>query len=256
MTGALVGVVVLAGAVAAETVVLMRSAPEPAKKSPSFVLLPAPAEPRPNAAAVRRYPTASASYPTEYSAYGTAPPGYSDARPAYPAADVAMPAASEEPRLGYPGLGSAQPVAPVERPKSVVQKPAPDSFARFEPVPDQKKAAPARPPRTLAVATPKPQLQPATERWRVVTTAKASFFNLGGHVDRNGIVDSMATSRMRDMFKGNRNFERLPPDIKAHINTAPNIDLTRIAPYRVLLGIDDRRLEEEQGVRFERVASR
>jgi hypothetical protein len=251
MTAALVGVVVLAGAVAAETVALMRSAPEPAKKSPAFVLLPATAEPRPNAAAVPRYAPALAGYPTEYSADG------STASPAYPGSETAMTAASEQPRLGYSGLGSAQPIAPfapVERSKSVVQKSASESF--LLPLPDQKNAAPGPPPRTLALATPKPQLQPATERWRVVTTAKASFFNLGGHVDRNGIVDSIATSRMRDMFKANKDFEKLPPDIKAHINTAQNIDLTRIAPYRVLLGIDDRRLEEEQGVRFERITSR
>jgi hypothetical protein len=250
MMGALVGVVVLAGAVTAETVVLMRSAPEPAKKSPSFVLLPAPVEPRANAAAVPRYATAPAY--ADNSGYTTPPAAYPTA-PAYPATDVFAP---EQPRLGHPGSGLPQPMTPVERTRPIVQRPAPESFARLEQLPDQKKAAAVPPPRTPGLATATPQVQPATDRWRVVTTAKASFFNLGGHVNAAGIVDSMATSRMRDMFRANKNFEKLPPDIKAHINTAPNIDLTKVAPYRVLLGIDDRRLEEEQGVRFVRITSR
>lgn len=97
---------------------------------------------------------------------------------------------------------------------------------------------------------------PAPERWRVVATANASYFNLGGHINRSGIVDSLASSHLRDAFKAHRNFARLPADIKAHILGAENIDLPRIAPYRVLLGINDRKLEEEQAVRFERVTNR
>ena len=95
----------------------------------------------------------------------------------------------------------------------------------------------------------------AQEKWRVVATENASYFNLGGHINRNGVVDSLASSHLRDAFKAHRNFGKLPPDIRSHIASSENIDLTRIAPYRVLLGINDKKIEEEQAVRFERVAS-
>jgi hypothetical protein len=106
-----------------------------------------------------------------------------------------------------------------------------------------------------ALPPPKAPPPPAPDQWRIVTTAKASYFNLGGHVSKSGIVDSLATSHMREAFQQHKNFAKLPPHIKAHINTAPNIDLVKIAPWRGLLGIDDRTLEADQGVRFERVAS-
>ncbi len=102
---------------------------------------------------------------------------------------------------------------------------------------------------------PPPDIQPRTDQWRVLVTAKASYFNLGGHVDSGGVVDSIASSRLRDALKEHRNFARLPPDIKTHILTQ-NINLARLAPYRGLLGIDDKRMEEEQAIRFERIASR
>ena len=51
----------------------------------------------------------------------------------------------------------------------------------------------------------------------------------------------------------NKNFDKLPAPIKAHISGGSNLDLTKIAPYRMLLGMDDRQMEE-QGVRFERLA--
>jgi len=95
----------------------------------------------------------------------------------------------------------------------------------------------------------------AQEKWRVVATENSSYFNLGGHINRSGVVDSLASSHLRDAFKAHRNFGRLPPDIRSHIANSENIDLTRIAPYRVLLGINDKKIEEEQAVRFERVAS-
>ena len=95
----------------------------------------------------------------------------------------------------------------------------------------------------------------AQEKWRVVATANASYFNLGGHISRSGVVDSLASSHLRDAFKAHRNFGRLPPDIRSHIASSENIDLTRIAPYRVLLGINDKKIEEEQAVHFERVAN-
>ena len=44
---------------------------------------------------------------------------------------------------------------------------------------------------------------------------------------------------MRDAFRAHKNFDKLPPHIKAHIMTARNINLVLIAPWRGLLGIDD-----------------
>ena len=106
---------------------------------------------------------------------------------------------------------------------------------------------------SLAMPSPPPAQQtPAVVQWRVVATANASPFNLGGHIDNAGTVDSVASGHMRDAFKSHRNFSRLPPDIKVHILTQ-NISLTKIAPYRGLLGIDDKKIELEQAVRFERV---
>jgi hypothetical protein len=107
---------------------------------------------------------------------------------------------------------------------------------------------------------PRPEIRPAAppmaaELWRVETTAKANYFNLGGHVDRDGVVDSLASSYLRDALKTHRNFPKLPPHIKAYID-APTINLAKIAGYRAMLGIDDRKMEEEQGVKFVRVASR
>jgi hypothetical protein len=131
----------------------------------------------------------------------------------------------------------------------------------------------APPPKKLAMAyapamghpvTPKPQVHPqlqveppdlriGAEQWKVTTTSNASYFNLGGHVDKAGVVDSMASSHLREAFRSHKNFEKLPNHIKVHINTQ-NIDLSKIAPYRTLLGIDDKKLEQEQGVKFERIA--
>jgi hypothetical protein len=91
-------------------------------------------------------------------------------------------------------------------------------------------------------------------QWRAVATAKASFFNLGGHIDRNGVVDSLASPHLRDAFKAHRNYPKLPPHVKALIE-AQNINLSKLAPYRALLGINDRTIEEEQAVRFERVGA-
>ena len=122
------------------------------------------------------------------------------------------------------------------------------------PPPADASGAPSAEPRAAAKPTP-PEVQPRVDQWRVVVTAKASYFNLGGHVDSAGIVDSLATSHLRDALKSHRNFAQLPPDIRTHILTQ-NINLPKIAPYRNLLGMNDKTLEEEQAVRFERVASR
>ena len=84
--------------------------------------------------------------------------------------------------------------------------------------------------------------------------AKASYFNLGGHVDKNGVVDSLASSYLRDALKKHQNYAKLPAHIQAYINE-PNINLAKIAGYRAQLGIDDKEMEEKQGVLFIRIAA-
>jgi hypothetical protein len=98
----------------------------------------------------------------------------------------------------------------------------------------------------------KPQVR--SDSWEVHTTAKASYFNLGGHVDKNGVVDSLASSYLRDALKKHQNYAKLPAHIQAYINE-PNINLARIAGYRAVLGIDDKEMEEKQGVQFIRIAA-
>jgi len=103
---------------------------------------------------------------------------------------------------------------------------------------------------------PPPQLKPqiSSDLWEVRTTAKASYFNLGGHVDKNGVVDSLASSYLRDALKKHQNYAKLPSHIQAYINE-PNINLAKIAGYRARLGIDDKEMEEKQGVQFIRIAA-
>ena len=144
------------------------------------------------------------------------------------------------------------------RPPSVVKKASPLRLASLPPA-TVEGVAPVVPKSNASLQTG-PQGAPASpviaqEKWRVVATANASYFNLGGHINLKGVVDSLASSHLRDAFKAHRNFGKLPPDIRSHIASSENIDLTRIAPYRVLLGINDKKIEEEQAVRFERVAS-
>jgi len=92
------------------------------------------------------------------------------------------------------------------------------------------------------------------EEWKVITTAKASYFNLGGHVDANGNIDSLASGHFRDAIKKHPNYPKLPQAIKMAIE-APRISLVKLAPYRKYLGMNDKQIEEEQGVKFVRVAS-
>jgi hypothetical protein len=106
--------------------------------------------------------------------------------------------------------------------------------------------------KTAKLTVPEPQ--PHAEQWRVVVTAAANYYNLGGHVDRAGIVDELASGHLREALKAHRNFPRLPPDLRTHILTQ-NISLPKLAPYRGLLGMNDRTLEEEQAIRFVRVVS-
>jgi hypothetical protein len=101
---------------------------------------------------------------------------------------------------------------------------------------------------------PQSKRQVSSDLWEVHTTAKASYFNLGGHVDKNGVVDSLASSYLRDALKKHQNYAKLPSHIQAYINE-PNINLAKIAGYRALLGIDDKEMEEKQGVQFVRIAA-
>jgi hypothetical protein len=97
------------------------------------------------------------------------------------------------------------------------------------------------------------EAQIGAAQWRAVKTSKANAFNLGGHIDERGIVDSVASSHLRDAFKSHSSYPKLPQHVRNLIE-ARNINLSKLAPYRSLLGIRDKRLEDEQGVRFERVA--
>jgi hypothetical protein len=105
----------------------------------------------------------------------------------------------------------------------------------------------------------KPQTRPlkpqsSSDLWEVHTTANASYFNLGGHVDKNGVVDSLASSYLRDALKKHQNYAKLPSRIQGYINES-NINLVKIAAYRGLLGIDDREMEEKQGLQFVRIVA-
>jgi hypothetical protein len=146
-----------------------------------------------------------------------------------------------------------EPVAPKAKKSPVVQRPAPEPSGKAAPPPEQKKMASIDP-------RPAPKAPPAAppvvvEQVRVVATSQASMFNLGGHISKAGIVDSMASPHLKEALQKHRNFGKLPPAIQAHINSAPNLDLNRLAPYRGLLGMDESMMET-QGVRFERVARR
>jgi hypothetical protein len=151
-----------------------------------------------------------------------------------------------------PQSESPTPAAPESAPLS----PPPASIASaFAKAPPSGVVYTAPPPHEFKTAKlTLPEAQPRVEQWRVVVTAAASYYNLGGHVDRAGIVDELASSHLREGLKAHRNFARLPPDLRTHILTQ-NISLPKLAPYRGLLGMNDKTLEEEQAIRFERVVS-
>ena len=127
-------------------------------------------------------------------------------------------------------------------------KPTVETSGRRPPPEGQKKTAPTMAPQS------KEAVHPELEEWKVITTAKASPFNLGGHVDRNGIIDSLASPHFRDAIKKHPNYPKLPQRLQTAME-APNISLVKLAPYRTHLGISDKKIEEEQGVKFVRVAS-
>jgi hypothetical protein len=127
---------------------------------------------------------------------------------------------------------------------SALAKSSPSGVAYIAPPPSEFK--------TAKLTLPEPQPRP--EQWRVIVTAGATYYNLGGHVDRAGIVDELASSHLREALKAHRNFPRLPPELRTHILTQ-NISLPKLAPYRGLLGMNDKTLEEEQAIRFVRVTT-
>lgn len=124
-----------------------------------------------------------------------------------------------------------------------------DSMVRRQSSSDHTK--PASPSVSAALSAP---THIRVQEWRAVPTARASLFNLGGHLDQSGVVDNMASGPLRDAFKKVKNYDKLPPEAKALIE-APNINLSKLGPYRALLGIDDSKIEQEQAVKFVRVAS-
>jgi hypothetical protein len=227
--GAVSAAVVVAGAVTFEVVVFLQADPVSVKRPPQQLASYGPA--------------------VERSAYEL--PGFSTGRqtewtPSFPLIPLIDSDRNPEPESSSPaGRPPAAAVAP--------KKPAADSTAKPAPASDPPTAPPSGETRTAKPSTP--EVQPRTEQWRVVVTAKASYFNLGGHVDSSGVVDSLANGRLREALQSHRNFPQLPPDIKTHILTQ-SINLNKIAPYRGLLGMNDRTLEEEQAVKFVRVASR
>jgi hypothetical protein len=149
-----------------------------------------------------------------------------------PQSESLMPTDSE-PAAPRPGKASIA---------SALAKSSPSGVVYTAPPPSEFKTA------KLTLTEPRP------EQWRVIVTAGASYYNLGGHVDRAGIIDELASSHLREALKAHRNFPRLPPELRTHILTQ-NISLPKLAPYRGLLGMNDKTLEEEQAIRFVRVTS-
>ncbi|MBR1232042.1 hypothetical protein [Bradyrhizobium sp. AUGA SZCCT0182] len=228
--GALAAVAVVGGVVGYQAITLLRSDATPTKSPPLL---------------------AGYGSSVERSAYDI--PGFagsgSDERPlSFPLIRLIDPDRLQDEIPERPISKGAAPTAkaPVTEPK------------KARPVEEPAKAAPNSSEVKVAKLTPTETAPPATaaparaEQWRVVPTANASYFNLGGHIDRVGVVDSLATPHLRDAFKKHSKFGQLPPEIRTHI-LSQNIDLPRIAPYRNLLGMDDKVLEQEQAVRFVRI---
>jgi hypothetical protein len=223
LIGAVSAVTIVAGVVVFEVVAFVQSEPESARSAP-----------------------AQASYAGSIERSATELPGFSTGRPnawtpSFPLIPLIDPDRIPEAESPIPADQIPAPETPRKRLVPVRQSP-PADLTKL-PLEESKTAK-------LSM----PEVQPRAEQWVVVVTAKASYFNLGGHVDKAGIVDSLASSYLRDALKSHKNFAQLPPEIRAHILTQ-NINLTKVAPYRGLLGMNDKTLEEEQAVRFERIVA-
>jgi hypothetical protein len=227
LIGAVSAVTIVAGVVTFEVVVFVQSDLGSVKRAPAL-----------------------ASYPSSVERSATELPGFSTGRPgawtpSFPLIPLIDPdripqAESRIPADQLPGLGTPK-------------KPLAVSAPARQPSPSDLTNTPRGEFKTAKLSTP--EVQPREEQqWIIVVTAKASYFNLGGHVDKAGIVDTLASSYLRDTLKSHKNFAQLPPDIRTHILTQ-NINLTKVAPYRGLLGMNDKTLEEEQAVRFERIVT-
>jgi hypothetical protein len=220
LTSALGAVAILVVAVGYELSVITRYSPDPAKKHQAApILIAAPergvVEARSNGPAVGYAPQASPA------AVGYAPT---------PQASALRPDTTEPPQNSSPAEGSRR------------------ANQRLPPVYASSAHSEVKPPPSQL----KPQI--SSDLWVVHTTTKASYFNLGGHVDKNGVVDDLASSYLRDALKKHQNYAKLPSHIQAYINQ-PNINLANIAGYRAMLGINDKEMEEKQGVQFIRIAA-
>jgi hypothetical protein len=232
--GAVSAVGLVAGVVTYEVVVFMQSDPATIKKAPQL-----------------------ASYGPSVERSANEIPGFATGKPAewtpsFPLIRLIDPDAMAAPESSAPA--GQTPARTPPKPAAPASAKPPAEAPKAAAPSDVKTASPAPTTSTAPAPTAPAQQPPRVDQWRVVVTAKASYFNLGGHVDRAGIVDSLATSHLRDALKSHRNFPQLPPEIRNHILTQ-NINLTKVAPFRGLLGMDDKTLEEEQAVRFERIAS-
>jgi hypothetical protein len=172
---------------------------------------------------------------SERSAYEI--PGFATGRPTEPAPSFPLIPLIDPDRLPSP---ESRPRADQPPPVGIPTGPAPakptkapsTAPAQLSPPGDIKTAK-------LSPTDPQPQqppFQPRPEQWTVVVTANASYFNLGGHVDKAGVVDGLVSSHPREALKAHRNFGQLPPDIRTHFLTK-NISLPKLAPYRNLVGI-------------------
>ena len=248
LTGALGGAAILAVAVGYEFSVISRYSPEPAKKYQAAPILIATREDAvvgasSNAPAVGYAPQAS----PPAARYDLAP----QASP--PAARYDLAPQASPPAVQY----DLAPQANAPRLSNAAESPQYSSNVEVG-----SRAKDHSPPSVYSnsayneVKPPPRQLKPqiSSDLWEVRTTAQANYFNLGGHVDKNGVVDSLASSYLRDALKKHQNYVKLPSHIQAYINE-PNINLAKIAPYRARLGIDDKEMEEKQGVQFIRIAA-
>jgi hypothetical protein len=225
LTGVLGGVAILAVTAGYGLSAIVRSSPEPTKQVRATpALIPTPERPVVNA-------TASAPA-TGYTLQSTAP------------AVVDAPAPQAYPPQVSSTAGSSSTPFRVDTPPPLAARPKDHSPLPDNPISAYKEAR-------LPPLQPKPQI--SSDVWEVRTTAKANYFNLGGHVDGNGVVDSLASSYLRDALMKHKNYPKLPAQIQASINR-PTINLAKIAGYRALLGINDKEMEEKQGVTFIRIS--